>query len=118
MPKRQARKVESHLEILIEHRIKWTYLVNLRTSSWRNTIVEQASTLSKLFGNRNLMNYAERVLPATYSKAVGLVLAAADPAAAGALKERIASGVLPSLDQLLATEDVAHWQDPRRARNQ
>jgi hypothetical protein len=48
MGKSIARALESRLEILLMHLLKWQYQPSHRSKSWRITIVEQRLALTKL----------------------------------------------------------------------
>jgi hypothetical protein len=46
--KSQHRALESHLEVLIEHLLKWKIQPERRSRSWRNTIREQRAKIARL----------------------------------------------------------------------
>ena len=48
MGRSEKRQLESRLEILIMHLLKWQYQPNLRSRSWQLTIKEQRLRLEKL----------------------------------------------------------------------
>lgn len=46
----QHRALESHLEILIEHLLKWKIQPERRSRSWRNTIRGQRAQIARVLG--------------------------------------------------------------------
>ena len=74
MALRDRKKVESRLAILIAHVLKWTHQPEMRTQSWRNTIVEHRFKLNKTAAHVTLRKHAESVLAECYSEAVALAI--------------------------------------------
>ena len=71
MSRSDRREVESRLELLLVHLLKWMYQRKKRTQSWRRTIREQGRELSRDFrSSKTLRNHAETILTETYAEAV------------------------------------------------
>ena len=70
MANRDRREVSSRLRLLLTHVLKWIYQQNMRTPSWRNTVIEQQDELEDLVTKGVLRNHAEESLSAIYQKAV------------------------------------------------
>ncbi len=105
-------EVETRLDRPIAHWLKCDYQPERRMSSCRNTIVEQANALARLFKKRTLRNHAEAVLNEVYSDAVK----------SAATQTRLPPKSFPTicpytLDQLLQTDrviDPGHTPEPPR----
>jgi Domain of unknown function DUF29 len=70
--KSQKRELESRLEVLVMHLLKWKYQPDLReeSHSWYDTICEQRSELERLLrDNPSLQRQVPVVLPELYPKA-------------------------------------------------
>jgi hypothetical protein len=68
MGRSEKRQLESRLEILIMHLLKWQFQPNLRSRSWQLTIKEQRLRLEKLLAENpslrsNLDNVKEKIYP-------------------------------------------------------
>jgi hypothetical protein len=68
MGRSEKRQLESRLEILIMHLLKWQFQPNLRSRSWQLTIKEQRLRLEKLLQENpslqgNLMEVIAKVYP-------------------------------------------------------
>ncbi|MFM7365417.1 MAG: DUF29 domain-containing protein [Cuspidothrix sp.] len=68
MGRSEKRQLESRLEILIMHLLKWQFQPNLRSRSWQLTIKEQRLRLEKLLAENpslqgNLTEVIEKVYP-------------------------------------------------------
>jgi hypothetical protein len=71
LSKRDRREVESRLQVLLMHVLKWRYQKKKRTKSWQRTISEQRRQLRGEFRASNtLRNHAEAVLADAYAEAV------------------------------------------------
>jgi hypothetical protein len=70
MARRDRREVKSRLTTLLAHVLKWVYQPDLRSRSWRGTIIEQRQELSELASRGVLRNHAEAVLAEAYAEAV------------------------------------------------
>jgi hypothetical protein len=107
MAKRDKREVESRLEVLIAHWLKWQYQSEMRTSSWRETIIVQANSLRREFESRTLRNHAAAVLENVYQSA-----AHAAEGATGLPEETFPAECPFTLDGLLATDEVRRYRKP------
>lgn len=70
MGRSEKRQLESRLEVLIMHLLKWQFQPNLRSRSWQLTIKEQRLRLEKLLQENpslqsNLSEVIEKVYPLT-----------------------------------------------------
>lgn len=68
MGRSEKRQLESRLEILIMHLLKWQFQPNLRSRSWQLTIKEQRLRLEKLLKENpslksNLEDIKEKIYP-------------------------------------------------------
>jgi hypothetical protein len=63
------REVESRLETLVSHLLKWHYQPDQRSRSWRLTIAEQRRSLKRLL-SATLRRHAEARLASCYEGAV------------------------------------------------
>ncbi|BAZ49096.1 hypothetical protein NIES4103_17070 [Nostoc sp. NIES-4103] len=68
MGRYEKRQLESRLEVLIMHLLKWQFQPNLRSRSWQLTIKEQRLRLEKLLQENpslqsNLSEVIEKVYP-------------------------------------------------------
>jgi hypothetical protein len=95
--KSQRRALESRLEALIEHLLKWKFQPERRSRSWRNTIREQRVQIAKLLRK---MPSLEPQLPANLGEIYELAVAVA------LLDTRLPETAFPasspfSLDQIL-----------------
>lgn len=71
MGRSEKRQLESRLEILIIHLLKWQFQPNLRSRSWQLTIKEQRLRLEKLFiENPSLKTHLQDVKEKIYPLAV------------------------------------------------
>ncbi|MBK1986140.1 DUF29 domain-containing protein [Sphaerospermopsis aphanizomenoides BCCUSP55] len=71
MGRSEKRELESRLEMLIMHLLKWQFQPNLRSRSWQLTIKEQRLRLEKLLKeNPSLNSYLEDSLDKTYQLAM------------------------------------------------
>src|SRR5581483_4943003 len=70
MAKRDRRRVESRLAVLLEHLLKWTYQPAKRTRSWGRTIIVQQQELAGDVGTGVLKTHAVAVLSKVYAQAV------------------------------------------------
>jgi len=65
------RALESRLEVLLMHLLKWQYQANLRSPSWRFTIKEQRRRIAKLLKkNPSLSSTVTETLVDAYESAV------------------------------------------------
>ncbi|NER49554.1 MAG: DUF29 domain-containing protein [Symploca sp. SIO1A3] len=70
MGKREKRSVESNLEVILMHLLKYQYQPELRSNSWRFTILEHRDRLEKLFRDSpSLKPFFESVFEACYTRA-------------------------------------------------
>ncbi|MDJ0534238.1 MAG: DUF29 domain-containing protein [Xenococcaceae cyanobacterium MO_207.B15] len=68
MGRSEKRQLESRLEVLIMHLLKWQFQPNLRSRSWQLTIKEQRLRLEKLLKENpslksNLADIQEKIYP-------------------------------------------------------
>lgn len=71
MGRSEKRQLESRLEVLIMHLLKWQFQPNLRSRSWQLTIKEQRLRLEKLLTeNSSLKSRLEDVIAKIYPLAV------------------------------------------------
>jgi hypothetical protein len=71
MGRSEKRQLESRLEILIMHLLKWQFQPNLRSRSWQLTIKEQRLRLEKLLAeNPSLKSSLDEVKNKIYPLAV------------------------------------------------
>jgi hypothetical protein len=70
MAKRDRKEVSSRLRILLQHLLKWLYQKEMRTPSWRSTVVDQQTELEDDLQGGVLRKHAEESLEAIYQKAV------------------------------------------------
>jgi len=71
MGKSIARALESRLEILLMHLLKWQYQPSHRSKSWRITIVEQRLALAKLLRkNPSLKPKVPNTIAESYADAI------------------------------------------------
>ncbi|MEQ9670718.1 DUF29 domain-containing protein [Coleofasciculus sp. G2-EDA-02] len=67
MGRAEKRQLESRLELLVMHLLKWQFQPNLRSRSWQLTIKEQRLRLEKLFQeNPSLKSSLDNALEKTY----------------------------------------------------
>jgi hypothetical protein len=67
MSGREKNALESNLEILLIHLLKWQYQPNKRTNSWYRSIVEHRKRIHKAFRNSpSLKRYFDEILPNVY----------------------------------------------------
>ena len=69
MAKRDRREVFSRLVVLLSHLLKWEYLPDRRSGSWRGTILEQQRELRQLLESGTLRNHAKAVFADAYADA-------------------------------------------------
>ncbi|NET61078.1 MAG: DUF29 domain-containing protein [Symploca sp. SIO2E6] len=68
--KREKRAVESNLEVILMHLLKYQYQPELRSNSWLFTILEHRDRLEKLFRDSpSLKPFFESVFEACYTRA-------------------------------------------------
>ncbi|HHP7230134.1 MAG TPA: DUF29 domain-containing protein [Xenococcaceae cyanobacterium] len=71
MGRSEKRQLESRLEVLIMHLLKWQFQPNLRSRSWQLTIKEQRLRLTKLLQeNPSLKSNLTEIIPKIYPLAV------------------------------------------------
>ncbi len=70
MAKRDRREVVSRLRILLSHLLKWEQQAELRTPSWRLTILNQRRDLADILSSGTLRRHAEQELAKAYRRAV------------------------------------------------
>jgi hypothetical protein len=71
MGRSEKRELESRLEVLIMHLLKWQFQPNLRSRSWQLTIKEQRLRLEKLLAeNPSLKSFLADSLEKTYQMAI------------------------------------------------
>ncbi|MBW4645782.1 MAG: DUF29 domain-containing protein [Goleter apudmare HA4340-LM2] len=71
MGRSEKRQLESRLEILIMHLLKWQFQPNLRSRSWQLTIKEQRLRLEKLLQeNPSLQSNIAEVIEKVYPLAI------------------------------------------------
>jgi hypothetical protein len=70
MGRNEKRAVESNLEIVLMHLLKWQYQPERRSNSWQLTIFEHRKRLAKLFRDSpSLRNYYAQVFGECYQNA-------------------------------------------------
>lgn len=70
MGRSEKRELESRLELLLMHLLKWQFQPNLRSRSWQLTIKEQRLRLEKLLQeNPSLSSFLADLLDKTYQLA-------------------------------------------------
>lgn len=69
MARRDRREVQSRLVTLLTHLLKWQHQPDLRSPSWRGTILEQRRELRGLLESGTLRNHALAVLADCYDDA-------------------------------------------------
>jgi len=97
MARRDRREVESRLVVLLLHVLKWVAQPDLRTGSWRASIIAQRQELVRLTGRGVLRNHAEAVLNDLYPEAVERA-----SAETGLVSDAFAAECPYSVDELLA----------------
>jgi len=70
MARRDRREVNSRLRVLLAHILKWVHQKEMRTPSWRTTVLDQQAELEDLLESGSLRNHAEESLPSIYQKTV------------------------------------------------
>jgi Domain of unknown function DUF29 len=66
------RELQSRLELVLSHLLKWAYQPEKRSPSWENTLVEQRGRVSDLLmKNPSLKNYLDEVATDAYRYARG-----------------------------------------------
>jgi len=71
MGRSEKRELESRLEVLIMHLLKWQFQPNLRSRSWQLTIKEQRLRLEKLITeNPSLKSFLADALEKIYQLAI------------------------------------------------
>jgi hypothetical protein len=70
MARRDRREVLSRLTVLLAHLLKCLHQPELRSGSWRATVLHQRQELRDLLESRTLDNYAREVLGRAYERAV------------------------------------------------
>jgi hypothetical protein len=74
MARRDRREVESRLEVLLVHQLKWVFQPEKRTPSWRGSILVQRNELARLVKGV-LRNHAQEVLAEIYEVALAVASA-------------------------------------------
>ena len=71
MGRREKRELESRLEVLLMHLLKWQFQPNLRSRSWQLTIKEQRLRLEKLLKeNPSLKTIVAEYVISAYALAI------------------------------------------------
>jgi hypothetical protein len=71
MGRSEKRELQSRLEVLLMHLLKWEFQPNLRSRSWRLTLKEQRLRLHRLLqDNPSLRSHCEQYLEQVYPLAV------------------------------------------------
>jgi len=71
MGKRDKLELESRMDVLIAHLLKWDYQVEKRSNSWMDTIEEQRRGIQRQLADMpSLRVYLQRSLPEVYRYAV------------------------------------------------
>ena len=66
------RELQSRLELILSHLLKWAYQPEKRTPSWENTLVEHRGRVADLLAkNPSLKNYLDEVATDAYRYARG-----------------------------------------------
>jgi hypothetical protein len=106
MGRSEKRAVESNLEILLMHLLKYKFQPQMRSNSWRFTILEHRKRLRKAFKDSpSLKNYLIEVLNDCYEEArqmaateTGLPIERFPLASPFSVDETLDSGYLPNPD--------------------
>src|SRR5436853_1875141 len=61
MAKRDRREVQSRLRVLLAHVLKWIYQPEIRSGSWRATILTQSRDLADLLEAGSLRRHAQAI---------------------------------------------------------
>jgi hypothetical protein len=69
MARRDRREVYSRLVVLLTHILKWEYQPEMRSGSWRGTLMSQRRELRLLLESGTLRNHAAAVLADAYQEA-------------------------------------------------
>ena len=70
MGRADKRELDSRLEILLAHLLKWQTQVNFRSSGWRGTIREQRRRIARLMRDSpSLRSRLDHVIPEAYAAA-------------------------------------------------
>ena len=75
---RDRREVKSRLVVLLTHLLKWQHQKDLRSRSWRTTVLHQRNELADLASRGVLRAHAESVLAESYEQAVELTVSETD----------------------------------------
>jgi len=70
MARRDRKEVSSRLRVLLIHVLKWIYQKDMRSPSWRLTVLEQQAELETDLDKGVLRNHATESLAAIYEKGV------------------------------------------------
>ena len=71
MGRSEKRQLESRLEVLIMHLLKWQFQLQKRSRSWLATIqIQRLDTMDLLEDNPSLKPYLEEALERAYKKAI------------------------------------------------
>lgn len=70
MAERDRREVSSRLVVLLTHLLRWEHQPEIRSGSWRGTVLEQRRELRKLLESGTLYNHALAVLAEAYEDAL------------------------------------------------
>ena len=70
MGRSDKREIESRLEVLLMHLLKWQLQIKLRSPSWSGTIREQRRRIGKLLGESpSLRAVVDQLIPEAYTEA-------------------------------------------------
>src|SRR6266568_1065759 len=69
---RERHQVQSRLEVLVLHVLKWTFQPDRRSASWRRSIIAQQERLALLMRRAVLRGHAEVILAEAYRIALRL----------------------------------------------
>ena len=74
MAKSERREVTSRILILLMHILKWEYKPEMRSRSWKLSILHQGFELREHVGKGVLRRHADDVLDQTYQQAVKMAM--------------------------------------------
>jgi Domain of unknown function DUF29 len=102
MSNRERRSLESNLVIVLLHLLKWHYQPNLRSGSWKGSLVEHRRRIRKaLKGSPSLMPYLRECFGEAYADAVEQAIAETNlldvfpPQCSYSLEQVLDAGFLP-----------------------
>jgi len=104
MGKSEKRAIESNLEILFMHLLKYKYQAEKQTNNWRYTIYEHRDRIQKAFRDSpSLRRYFEQVFDSCYTEARTMA----------ALETGMNMDEFPELCPFSITEtlDLDHWPE-------